>query len=279
MRRRRKNVSAISLFAFQDIITSVVGIFILIIICMVLQLRETQTGSGSSVQNYQALLAMHQAITQESQSLSKSLNELTASLSQAKGSNRFSEELALQELETMERMMRERVQRAEKEMAQVTEAREETEEDKERLLIAQAALGPELEEMKAIQEQLSRMQQEMQQIEVENPMVFSKTNLNGRPLCILEVKGGSVHWMATTTGEKRNWVLPGERDSLLQWLSSNEASRWHFLILVKPSGAQEFAQIRKKLQAARVKLGFDVVAEDQAIRIVSSEGTSDGKTP
>lgn len=277
--RRRKNVSAISLFAFQDIITSVVGIFILIIICMILQLRETQSGSGSPAQNYQELLAIQQAITQECRSLSKSLGELITRLSQSKESNRFSEELAIQEMESLERMLRERLRRAEKEVLQITEAREETEKDKERLQIAQAALGPELEELKAIQDQLSRMQQEMQQIEVENPMVFSKTNLNGRPLCILEVKGGSVQWLATTTGEKRIWILPGDREPLLKWLQGNEASRWHFLLLLKPSGAREFEGIRKALQKTGVKLGFDVVAEDQAIRIMSSGGASDGKTP
>lgn len=279
MRRRRGNVSAISLFAFQDIITSVVGIFILIIICMVLQLRETQTASGSPVQNYQELLETQQKIIQESQSLSKSMSQLMESLSNAKGTNRFSEQLAAQELESMERMMRERLQRAEKELIEVTKAREETEKDKERLQIDQAALGPELEEMKAIQDQLSRMQQEMQQIETENPMVFSKTNLNGRPLCILELKGGTIQWQATTTGEKRTWALPAERNALLQWLGSNEAGRWHFLILLKPSGANEFAQIRQTLKDANVKLGFDVVGEDQAIRIVSAEGISDGQTP
>lgn len=271
MSRRRRNVSAISLFAFQDIITSVVGIFILVIICMILQLRETQTATGSPVQNYQELLATQQAIAQDSQSLSSSLNELTTSLSQAGSSNRFSEKLASQELDVLERMMRERLQRAERELLQVTESREETEKDKERMLISQAALGPELEEMKSIQDQMSRMKQEMQQIEVENPMVFSKTQLNGRPLCILEVKGDSTHWVATTSGAKRSWSLPAQRDALLQWLGSNEASRWHFLILLKPSGAGEFAQIRQKLKEAGVKVGFDVVAEDQAIRTMSSE--------
>jgi hypothetical protein len=271
MSRRRRNVSAISLFAFQDIITSVVGIFILVIICMILQLRETQTASGSPMQKYQEMLAMQEAITQESQSLSKSLKELTTSLSQADASNRFSEELASQELNNLDRMMRERLQRAEKELLQITESREETEKDKERLLISQAALGPELEEMKSIQDQLSRMKQEMQQIEVENPMVFSKTQLNGRPLCILEVKGDSVHWMATTSGEERRWTFPNQRAALLQWLASNEARRWHFLILLKPSGAGEFAQIRQTLKDSRVNLGFDVVAEDQAIRTMSTE--------
>lgn len=279
MRRRRQKVSAISLFAFQDIITSVVGIFILIIICMILQLRETQSGSGSPAQNYQELLAMQQAISQECRSLSKSLSEMTQRLSQTKGTNRFSEELAIQELEILERMMRERLQRAEKEMLQVQEARAETDKVKERLQIAQAARGPELEELKAIQDQLSRLQQETQQIEVENPMVFSKTNLNGLPLCILEVKGESVQWLATTTGEKRTWTLPGERDLLLTWLDGSEAKRWHFLILLKPSGAKEFEEIRDKLQEAKVNLGFDVVAEDQAIRIMHPGGTQHGKTP
>jgi hypothetical protein len=271
MSRRRRQVSAISLFAFQDIITSVVGIFILVIICMILQLRETQTKSGSPVHNYQELLTKQQEIALDSQNLSKSLGELTASLFQAKGSNRFSEELASQELEVLERMMRERFQRAEKELLQVTELREETERDKERLLFKQAALGPQFEEMESIQDQLTRVKQDMQQLEFEKPMVFAKTQLNGRPLCILEVKGDSVNWMATTNGTKRSWVLPDQRVALLQWLGSREASQWHFLILLKPSGAGEFFQIRQELKDAGVKLGFDVVAEDQAIRMMSPE--------
>jgi hypothetical protein len=119
----------------------------------------------------------------------------------------------------------------------------------------------------------------MKEIDTENPMVFSKTNLNGRPLCILEVKKGGVEWVATTTGEKRSWSIPRERAAMLEWFKTAEASQWHFLVLIKPSGAMEFAGIRKSLTDSGVKLGFDVVAEDQAIRIVAEGGASDGKTP
>jgi hypothetical protein len=279
MSRRGKNVSSISLFAFQDIITSVVGIFILIIICMILQLRDTRTGSGASSQSYQELLAVQQSISKEASLLSKSLSELTSNLLLAKGSNRFSEQLALQELETLERMMKERLERAEKQSAMIVQTREDTERDKERLKIAQAAVGPELEELKAIREQLSQVQEEMMEIDSQNPMVFSKTNLNGRPLCILEVKKGSIEWFATTNGEKRSWSIPGDRAGLMKWLESAEAKGWHFLVLVKPSGATEFADIRQKLVDSRIKLGFDVVAEDQSIRVVAEGGTGYGKTP
>ncbi|MEY4566156.1 MAG: hypothetical protein RLY14_1126 [Planctomycetota bacterium] len=279
MSRRGKHVSSISLFAFQDIITSVVGIFILIIICMILQLRETRNGSGASAQSYQELLAIQQSISRESSLLSKSLSDLTASLLQAKGGNRFSEQLVAEELESMDRMLQERLVRAEEQLEKVAKRRAEAEKDKERLKIAQAANGPELEELQAIQGQLSRVEREMKEIDTENPMVFSKTNLNGRPLCILEVKKGGVEWVATTTGEKRSWSIPRERATMLEWFKTAEASQWHFLVLIKPSGAMEFEGIRKSLTDSGVKLGFDVVAEDQAIRIVAEGGVSDGKTP
>jgi hypothetical protein len=279
MSRRGKSASSISLFAFQDIITSVVGIFILIIICMILQLRETRNGSGTSLQSYQELLTIQQSISNESSQLAHSLNELTENLLQARGGNRFSEQLAEEEFKSLERMFKERIARSEEQLAKITQRRAEVDRERERLKIAQAALGPEVEELRAIQEQLSRVEQQMKEIDTENPMVFSKTNLNGRPLCILEVKKGSVDWIATTTGEKRSWLIPGERVSMLDWFKTAEARQWHFLILLKPSGATEFQSILKSLKAANIKLGFDVVGEDQAIRIVAEGGATDGKTP
>jgi hypothetical protein len=279
MTRRRKSASSISLFAFQDIITSVVGIFILIIICMILQLRETRNGSGTSMQSYRELLTIQKSISKESSHLSKSLSELTESLLQVKVGNRFSDQLAAEELESIERMLKERMTRAEEQLARITQKRAEVERERERLKMSQAALGPEMEELRTIQEQVSRVEKEIKEIDTENPMVFLRKSINGRPLCILEVKKGKIDWTATTTGEKRSWTIPGERAAMLEWFTTAEACQWHFLILIKPSGAAEFEGIRKSLVSANINLGFDVIGENQAIRVAAEVGGHNGKTP
>jgi hypothetical protein len=47
-RRRRTQGSGVSFFAFQDIITSVVGIFVLIMLIMVLELVQTVSEAKAS---------------------------------------------------------------------------------------------------------------------------------------------------------------------------------------------------------------------------------------
>ena len=111
--RRKQTAPSVSFFAFQDIITSVVGIFVLIALIMILQLIErTVEGQASSDQVADQLSETLSLLRVEVDSLRQQYEKLEQSLASTPTVNRFNAVSVMTELDQATEQSEARIKRS-----------------------------------------------------------------------------------------------------------------------------------------------------------------------
>ena len=192
--KRRRTGPRISLFAFQDIITSVVGIFVLITLIMVLELAQTVADASAATMESvsQELLKSLAVMEQETEQLQTEYDLLNAAQMKSVGSNRFNRAQQLAE--------------AEHELSQVANsiARtiEMTEETQQSLIAAENIEKELLAEGQAIevdQQQILDLQNKQMEVQryysimkAEKPIIFRDQSERGRAVVLVRLENAQI---------------------------------------------------------------------------------------
>jgi regulator of replication initiation timing len=291
MSRRRRAAAAFSLFSFQDIITSVTAILILMVLILALELltrRQDAAAADPSVSR--ASLRDAAAV----------LEALVAKLSAVVPSDELRPFVrrTRSELERDVRVVEDQARQAaaDAETARAVEGRARA--------LAAAAIAR-LEEVQEIREEVDRMkdlaakvaeeasklaleneqeadrlaQKREQMVEQPSPgtqLVFNAPNDFDTQAWIVEVSSDGLTVVKLGTNKRQSLGAstgPGTASS--DWLSKLKSGRDHALILVRPSGVDRVEFIRSGLAAAGISFGIDFIGEDQAVRDGVGEANAD----
>jgi flagellar biosynthesis GTPase FlhF len=289
MSRRNRSQAAFSLFAFQDIITSVTAILILLVLILSLELitRRHEAHAADPATSRAALAATIA-------SLESLVGRLSASVPQDE--LRPLARRTQAELERDVRIVEDQAARAaaDAEAAQAVEARAQA---------LAAAAAKRLAEASQLRDEVTRLEQQAERTEEEartlssenkkeaerqsqrreeivntpSPgaeLVFNATEDFDRQAWIVEVSGEG--FVVVKLGTNRRQELGGDvkADSpWLKWVTTMNSDRDHALVLVRPSGVDRLEDVRKALREAQVPFGVDFIGEGQVVR----DGTGEAK--
>jgi hypothetical protein len=287
-RRGRTRGNPVSLFAFQDIITSVTAIMILLVLILTLEFitRAKQAGTAPAHRRVAEDLvnALREAETRV-QSLGRRLEAAQREASRAtslSGAD-LGESLAREERRHAE--LERRVVAAEA-AAKTALGDRRSAEDRllERAAAMQEAARMEAEAAAAdgaaaALQQRNRTEQERQRAVAATPDAVRPTRLvynlqadGSKQAVLVEVSGDGVTVLPADGSGRRSlgWGYTGPSSAFVRWLAGLPASRQYVVIMLRPSGILRYEAVRDAVIAAGIDTGTELVPEDLAI--VTGEG-------
>ena len=268
MSRRGRSGPAISLFAFQDIITSVTAIVIVVVLFLALDLVQRKESARAD-----SPVGVAADLTDRIAELKRELERLQAETTQADATVRelaqFSPAELQAEVAAAERLLQDLQSRGK----ELTARHEVWESRQKAALAARFDLRPQ-------QLQLERTRQANQDLQRE----IEEGRNDKRPIYGLPRGITAGGWVAVIEEEKIFIAPLGKRarplqfeqgafplvtgtaaGAFLQWITDEKQQRAYFLLLVRPGGADQFYEIESNFNDTSTLYGFDVIDAQQVI--------------
>lgn len=282
MSRRNRSRAAFSLFSFQDIITAVTAIVILLVLILTLELiaRRQQVAAADP--------GIGRAALQETIA---ELESLVGRLAAAAPTTTVRPLAARtrDEVERDEKIIRDQAARAADRAAEARveerRARELAAAEAARLAALRAAHGDvartgaraaALEaEAKALardnQRQAERLARKPGDAEAEPvpgaEIVFNASAEKDRQAWIVELSAGGTAVVKLGTGRRQDLGHGAEPGTpVARWLAGLDRRRDHALLLLRPSGLDELDGVWDALDDAGIPFGIDLIGEEQVVR-------------
>ena len=284
-RRGRSNGSPISLFSFQDIITSVTAIMILLVLILTLELITRMNLMGVAVDDRRVANELHESLD----TLRERLKELRSQAADAKKTairvagqsrseleadrrktQRESETLAtgIASLEAGVKEARHRRREAEKDLLQAEKTTPQALSAQEQAARDHAAVMA----LEKRNEDESKRQQDVEKDLASSPTLVSTLVFNPpkgealRPI-LTEVSAGGIAAFNGNGGGVTNfgWGVLGPPSDFLKWLSQRDKHGEYIVIMLRPSGLDRLDATRQAVIAAGLQLGIELVSDDMDI--------------
>ena len=253
---RTRKSSAFSLFAFQDIITSVTGIMILVTLTLALELLQRKEGSPSqrTAEVVPQLRAAALANEDEIRRLDQRLRQGLAALEQLAP---IDDDQVRRQLADLQRL-NEELDKEVKQLAQQGESslqrKTEIEAEKRRRASDSQTLQQLLAEVEAKRQQIEKLRK-------TNRTIFNPTPGQAKSPWLVEVDGEGF------TVAPWGKAAPPQRFRNSSQLKSFAAGRnrdaEYFVLLVKPDGVEDFGRALHALREAGFDVGFDLLTASQ----------------
>lgn len=268
MARGRRQAPTISLFAFQDIVTSVMGIMLIVTLLLALDLvsRETQRASAAADDLSQSDEAgLHQTIAQLEQRKSR----LTAMIEQSSAEIRASGTMPPDDLQKtidgavlQTRLLREDLEQLTKHRDELIEIRRE-----------QASQAPHLESKKqdldTQRNALAKEQVRLEAAKQDTRVRFSVQRGVTRAGWLVDLGTASITVVPLgSTGNPISFAEGNEsrrRDAFIQWLRRTKKSDTYLFFVVRPETTETFDAIRPTIDLMGMTFGFDLVGSNQTV--------------
>ncbi|MCC9602652.1 hypothetical protein LOC67_19045 [Stieleria sp. JC731] len=283
--RRKLNGPGVSFFAFQDIITAVVGIFILITLIMVLELLEkvdaaSHTPSGDAA-----------AVTRIIDQTKADADAIQARLQQIqKRQQRENDALTATGIATEEQLLtqiaeqRRRNEQLASQVATVERQLEDTEKRyKTNSLLAEETIRKVKDDNQRLSSTLTELEERTRKLAGNNTPLYNDQLRDGRALVIVRLgdhPNRSVHISMREGDRKSDRAFAGIED-LISAIKQRDARKTHFMVLVAPGGAKDFDTLREFFDsthrpsssgrfriATSIRYGFDVIGRDADIKLL-----------
>lgn len=267
--RRNRSGPTISLFAFQDIITSVSGIIIVMVLLLSLELVERPEQDSQRITSSVAT-DVESAITEaeaELETLQGSVQELNSLISDIA-------ETSPSELQNEIDSLRRRIDEKEQGLKRLQAQEEQLKEEKEDVLVQQFDRKDEREELNKVIRELADLQEQLEQEREEDRLVFTLPKGSKKSGWLAVIESGRIE-TAPIGRESRPIRFTSSSSGFLgtdtavnqfmEWARDRNASSSYFLVLVRPSGASAFDQLESRLSLSGIQFGFDLIDENQSV--------------
>jgi hypothetical protein len=264
MPRRGRAAPPISLFSFQDIITSVAGIIILMTLMLAMELLQRKlSGTPSDVSVLVAPLRQQlAAATQERERLKTRLEQQAADAQQLVAASP-------QRLEQEQAAAEELARRLEQELQALTPQEQEAKRRVEQARSADAAQIAERQRLAELREKIQEQKDETQRLRQQNRIIYNPAPGNSKAAWLVDLSADRLQAAAlgkTAPPQVFAGVSATARiRSFLEWAKLRDAGREYFVLLVRPSAVTAFDEVYKELRAAGFDIGFDCIAADVSV--------------
>lgn len=252
MARRRRKSSPFSLFAFQDIITAVTGVMILVTMLLTLELlqRKEQSPAAKTAQTIEQVVAV--------------TAQLEAEIAEIERAMAAQSDLIKYDQAALRRRIAELAQQRAVLERDVDRLRVEQEDARQRqasiqLAAEQQEATPEL--LAALQNEITSVREHLERLRRSNRMIFNPVACDQKQPWLVELETGTIQVAKVgEIGPPRSFQSV---DAFLKWSAGRNAHREYFVLLVKPDTIGQFDLARETLSEKGFDVGFDVLAADQ----------------
>ncbi|QDT59387.1 hypothetical protein SV7mr_18940 [Stieleria bergensis] len=266
MARRRSVGPGVSFFAFQDIITAVVGIFILVTLILVLELAQrVETAGEKKSANVSPLLETIANLESEVQDLREKLETRSKQLATSSEVNQFNREETIATLKNSVQSSKRLIEQVHAEIARLNEHQGKTEHEFEGLLAQASDLGPLKQDTVKLNNESQEFESHSQRLSSDSSEIYRSRLEDGRFLVLITVSRDAIKIKDSLTRSQESFVGGDRADRVDDWLALTPLNDRHVLVLVEPGGASEFRAIKSSLKKSRASFGYSVVETQHSV--------------
>jgi len=270
--RRRSSEFAISLFAFQDIITSVSGVLIMIVLLLAIELTQ-QTFSSAASTGFERTA---QQIRHEQQRLVRESAELESSLLASEESIRLATRLPAELLAEKIRSEQAAIETAQAQLQQLRGAADSISRAEREIQSVEETSKENVEELLRLESRIQEVRKTLEQLTNGEWIAYSAPQgIDPRQgwLCDVSETQLKLHSMSSSD---RSYVIDtfGDNESaksslafrkLAEWSNRQAPSPQYLLFLIRPSGAWLGRSLTENKQSLSVQFGIELIGEEQQI--------------
>lgn len=251
MPRRRTNEVPFTLFAFQDIVTSVTGIMLLVTLMLMLDLLSRAEISAPVVTEKVAveIESATQSDKQEIAKLREQLNQSELTI----GVNATELVRKLKDLEASLSLVREDRQRSERLRATTDQQMKEVQ---EKSVSREITVG----KLQFLREQIETVSNELENMRQRNRVIYHATPGTHSKSWLLQLDRDQIS--VAEVGRKSPPLVFHQLERLLEWTNTRNPQSDLFVLLVKPKSIRLFDQLKEQLTSKGFSLGYDLLAAD-----------------
>lgn len=256
MSRRQRNENPISLFSFQDIVTSVTGILILLAIMLAISVitqGATPVGQAETV-DARELQEAKTRLEFEVSSLESRIKSNQAAVNSWLGATK--EELQQQQASYQEaaQIARANIEKLQQEVATNEEAVKRFITDSE-----VQATNAQVEELKR---RLAEAQKELNALR-SGSRVFFNFRTGNRTAWVVQISDNEI--LACRANERAKAQVFRGPDELLKFVLSLPGNERYLVLVVRPSGLDAFDQIKELCDKEDIDVGVELIGERQVV--------------
>ncbi|HUG91482.1 MAG TPA: hypothetical protein VML55_11640 [Planctomycetaceae bacterium] len=256
MSRRGRANAAFSLFAFQDIITSVTGIMLLVTMLLALELLQRQESSPPAA-TAQISRDLEQVVAEQR----AEIKEIEAQLSQEQAELA---ELAAYDLARAERQSAELAgmnRRLEQELAELRRNESESERRAREARAREQQQATDARTVEQLQDEARRKQAQLARLKAAGRVVFNPTAGDAKTPWLVEVAAAGLS--VAETGRAAPPQTFADAGSFLAWARRQNPAAVYFVLLIKPDGIETYRTLFAELRRLNFDLGFDLLTSSQ----------------
>lgn len=243
--------------------TSVVGIFILMILIMVLQLANSIEASraAGTVDIDQELIKTVDLLEEEVTRLQEEYDDLQNSQASTADINLLNKEQKLKELQFQFHELNDRLSTTHENIGELSKAIIESKRVHQEVLADAEARESDRHEIERMLKKKEEIERFATILDTDHPVVYRDKTIEGRYLVIVRLEQGSI--FLSDAGANVSQAFKGSHRlrQFKSWLSGTQLRSRQILLVVKPSGVSDFDDIIAVLDQSGASYGFDVAAE------------------
>jgi hypothetical protein len=266
MARRRSAIPRFSLFVFQDIITCVTGIMLLLTLVLALRLVESSAAAPPA--------QTKRLVEQLGVELESMVDETTQLEGQLRQQQKILDSGALVDTATLanhQADLDDRQKRLRSNMSRLQQQQQQVEDRKKKIELVQQSRSSETQEIQDLQQQITRASSELEEMQTENRVFFNPAPGSNRTPWLVQFDDGEI--LAAEMGKSalpQSFKTPA---AFLQWSRQQSKGSVLFILLVKPDAIEDYHVSFDTLKKEGYSVGIDVLTKDQhAINATSGAG-------
>ena len=269
MGRRKASLNSVSFFAFQDIITSVVGIFVLITLIMALELAQTvENASNKSNEGVSSeLLASLASLQDRVKQMQAEFDAQSSAKLAASDFNRFNREELLNDAKARVEQIQQQTTQTQHDLAEVQQSLVDARKIGARLLAQGQAAEAESEELKRVQDQRKRIERYSAVLEIDKPLIFRDRTAEGRWVVLVKLENEEILVADSATAKTLTFTDSARQAQFATWVATTALASRQFFVIVKPSGVEDFDTVQNRLDSAGALWGFDLAEQDSKFKL------------
>ncbi|TWT66366.1 hypothetical protein [Allorhodopirellula solitaria] len=273
MAKRRNTGPGISFFAFQDIITAVVGIFILITLILVLQLAQRVEAASEAVpQDIQPIVDTIAELRQQISQIEAEIAERSAAGSQTAGLNKFNIAEKVEQLKSENARLAARIETSRSKQSELKKLAFVALAESEKLAKEAASLSKHQQELNELAQQTAQLQSKQKALRSDDSTIFRDQTDEGTFLVLITVSPETIRIRDGLLQTEQILTGTSRIDQWKQWLAEIPLSRRHLLLRIRPGGERDFRSMKSAADAADAAYGFTVVGMQEAARFAHEVG-------
>jgi hypothetical protein len=270
MARRGTQGPSVSFFAFQDIITSVVGIFVLITLIMMIDLVSKANSTTHVRKRFQDTFSeVIESLREQLDQLERRSDKLERDAQSLGSVVTWNQKETLKELESAIDVMTQQATRSQQRTQDLQRVIEDQRSLKLRLEIESKNRSPDREELVKLLAQLEKLNSKLGDLQTEEPLVFKSQSLNGRAVIIVDVSSAGISVLDLANDQRKEWQGSGSIGQWKSWFSQQRISSLHFFVLIRPGAAKLFATVKSELERSGAIYGYDLMDGPKPLRLRS----------